>query len=92
MVLIMECNSCGAQINDDVSKCPYCGVVVSRPTPVPAEPVSQCSTPIKPRGSVGDLVIWIFIFWPGAIYYYMTRDWKSKLPRDRENEPSKKLF
>ncbi len=31
----------------------------------------------KPSGSKGILILWIFLCWPVAIWYWLTRDWRS---------------
>jgi len=65
------CQSCGAIIKKEAELCPKCGVrqkIDSNGTsPEQAD---------KPKGSMGWLIFWILVFWPVAIFYYVTRRWK----------------
>ena len=31
---------------------------------------------LKPHGSIGILILWIILFWPVAVWYYLSRTWE----------------
>ena len=66
----MFCKSCGAIIKKEAEICPKCGVKNKH-----EEDISLVEGQ-KPKGSVGWLIFWILIFWPIAIIYYISRNWK----------------
>jgi hypothetical protein len=79
MVLGMECKSCGAQVNEGASACPYCQAAVSKPAtasmtiPLPAQPAAAPQK-IKPKGKTSVLILLVLFFWPAAIWYAVTHD------------------
>ena len=62
------CMSCGAIIKKEAEVCPKCGVK----NKLKDGPVRQDD---KPKGSIFWLIVWIIIFWPIAIIYYLSRRW-----------------
>jgi len=74
----MECKSCGAQIADESTYCPYCQAVISKPVATQAaanaQPTSAYQPKTKPKGEVWVLILLVLFFWPAAIWYAVTRD------------------
>lgn len=56
------CSSCGAIIKKDAEICPKCGVRNKKDSG-------------KPKGGAGWLIFWIIVFFPVAIWYFLTRRW-----------------
>lgn len=74
----MECKSCGAQIADESTYCPYCQAVISKPVATQAaanaQPTAAYQPKTKPKGEVWVLILLVLFFWPAAIWYAVTRD------------------
>ncbi len=58
------CFSCSAIIKKDADICLNCGV---------RNKLAEYDG--KPKGSSGWLIFWIIVFWPVAIWYFLTRRW-----------------
>ena len=79
MVLSMECKSCGAQVGENLSVCPYCQAAIAIPLAtqrIMATPLQPAVAPqkIKPKGKTWVLIVLVLFFWPAAIWYAVTRD------------------
>jgi hypothetical protein len=79
MVLSMECKSCGAQVSESSSACPYCQAAIAKPLAtqetiaIPSQPAAVPQK-IKPKGKTSVLILLVLFFWPAAIWYAVTRD------------------
>jgi len=57
------CSGCGKPLHVDAVQCPHCGAPHVRTG--------------KKQGSVFWLIAWVIFFWPVAILYYFSRNWKN---------------
>lgn len=82
-----SCEFCSASVDNSTNKCTGCGAAQSTPAPsaapaaatgpvTPVQAVQQALQGDKPKGSWGCLIVLVCVFWPAAIFYYLTRSWK----------------
>lgn len=75
----MECKSCGAQIGESLTACPYCQAAISKPLAtqetiaIPSQPAAVPQK-IKPKWKTSVLILLVLFFWPAAIWHAVTHD------------------
>jgi hypothetical protein len=74
-----KCTGCGAAQSTPApaaAAAPVAAPAAVAPGPVtPAQAVQSAVTNDKPKGSWGCLIGLVCLFWPAAIWYYLTRRW-----------------